>query len=190
MAKSEGIEKARSSESPLPQAAGPLTKFLPWLIPTAVVLVFAAGGFLVGKSFGTRGQAQTAFGAESAKPAEAPAKEPPLKSEAGQVWYHDLDPVVVNLNDPGVTRYVRISLTLEISSTLEEKEGKSFLDQKKPLMKHWLTLFLSNQTIEETRGEKNLTRMQAQICETLNNNLFPGAKPRIKNVLFKEFAIQ
>jgi flagellar basal body-associated protein FliL len=58
------------------------------------------------------------------------------------------------------------------------------------LMKHWLTLFLSNQTIEDARGERNLMRMQAQISDTLNNGLFPGSKPRIKNVLFKEFAIQ
>ena len=117
-------------------------------------------------------------------------RKSPLTAGTGQSWYYDLDPVVVNLNDPGVTRYVRISLTLEVSSAMDEKEGRPFLDQKKPLMKHWLTLFLSNQTIEDARGEKNLMRMQTQISDTLNNGLIPGGKPRIKNVLFKEFAIQ
>jgi flagellar basal body-associated protein FliL len=97
---------------------------------------------------------------------------------------------VVNLNEPGVTRYVRVGLTLEVSSAMEEKEGRPFLDQKKPLIKHWLTLFLCNQTIEDARGEKNLIRMQTQICDTLNANLFPGSKPRVKGVLFREFAIQ
>ena len=191
MAEPEDNEKHKDSER---EAAKPQAKpagILPWLIPTVVVVLFAAGGFLVGRSFGTRGQAQNAAGAEANRPPEATLpKEPDLKAGTGQSWYYDLDPIVVNLNDPGVTRYVRISLTLEVSSAMDEKEGKPFLDQKRPLMKHWLTLFLSNQTIEDARGEKNLMRMQTQILETLNTGLFPEGKPRIKSVLFKEFAIQ
>jgi len=191
MAEPEAIEKDPAPEFEAPPVHGARAKVLPWLIPAVAVLVFAAGGFLVGRSFGTRGRAQTATGAESSHAADAaPPKEPAPKDGTGQNWYFDLDPIVVNLNDPGVTRYVRISLTLEISGTMDEKEGKVFLDLKKPLMKHWLTLYLSNQTIEDARGEKNLTRMQAQISETLNTGLFPEGKPRIKNVLFKEFAIQ
>jgi flagellar basal body-associated protein FliL len=191
MAEQENIERNKDPVLEAPKAQGPLARNLPWLIPAVVVIVFAAGGFLVGRAFGTRGQAQNAAGAEAGNPAEPVVPEgPALKAGTGQSWYYDLDPVVVNLNDPGVTRYVRISLTLEVSSTMDEKEGKPFLDQKKPLMKHWLTLFLSNQTIEDARGERNLMRMQSQISGTLNNGLFPGSKPRIKNVLFKEFAIQ
>ncbi len=191
MAEQENIEKKKDPVLEAPKAPGLLGRVLPWLIPAVVVVVFAAGGFLVGRAFGTRGQAQNAAGAETGEPAQAAVpEEPALKAGTGQSWYYDLDPVVVNLNDPGVTRYVRISLTLEVSSTMDEKEGRPFLDQKKPLMKHWLTLFLSNQTIEDARGERNLMRMQAQISDTLNNGLFPGSKPRIKSVLFKEFAIQ
>ncbi len=191
MAEQENVEKNKDPVLEAPKAQGPLARVVPWLIPAIVVLVFAAGGFLVGRAFGTRGHAQNAAGAEGGEPAEvAVPQEPVLTAGAGQSWYYDLDPVVVNLNDPGVTRYVRISLTLEVSSAMDEKEGKPFLDQKKPLMKHWLTLFLSNQTIEDARGERNLMRMQSQISDTLNNGLFPGSKPRIKSVLFKEFAIQ
>jgi flagellar FliL protein len=191
MAEPEGNRKNKDPELELPKAQGPLARMLPWLIPALAVVLFAAAGFLVGRSFGTRGQAQNVSGAESNSSAEAALlMQPDLKAETGENWYYDLDPVVVNLNDPGVTRYVRVSLTLQISSAMEEKEGRPFLDQKRPLMKHWLTLFLSNQTIEDARGEKNLMRMQSQISDTLNNGLFPGSKPRIKNVLFKEFAIQ
>jgi flagellar basal body-associated protein FliL len=191
MAEQEDTEKRQAPEFEAPPLQGPRAKVLPWLVPAVVVLVFAAGGFLIGRSFGTRGQAQTASGAEAGNAADAaPPKEPALKDGTGPSWYFDLDPVVVNLNDPGVTRYVRISLTLEVSGTMDEKEGKVFLDQKKPLMKHWLTLYLSNQTIEDARGERNLTRMQTQISETLNAGLFPEGKPRIKSILFKEFAIQ
>lgn len=191
MAEQETKEKGKSSESASAQAAGPLTKIMPWLIPAAVVLVFAVGGFLIGRSFGTQGSAQNVSAAEQNAPATAaPSKEPTLKADTGEYWYYDLDPVVVNLNEPGVTRYARVGLTLDISSTMEEKEGRSFLEQKKPLMKHWLTLFLSNQTLEDTRGEKNLTRMEAQLCEAFNSSLFPSAKGRIRGILFREFAIQ
>jgi flagellar protein FliL len=187
MAEPESSEKAPNPASPAPKPEGPTTRILPWLIPTGVVVVFAAGGFLVGRAFGTRGQAGTAAGAEAAAPVET---APPLKAEAGESWYYELDPLVVNLNEPGVTRYIRIGLTLEVSSVMDEKDGRPFLDQKKPLVKHWLTMFMANQTIEDIRGEKNLTRMKTQICDTLNADLFPGAKPRIKGILYREFAIQ
>jgi hypothetical protein len=44
--------------------------------------------------------------------------------------------------------------------------------------------------VEDTRGEKNLRRMQVQISDAFNEGLFPNTKPRIKRVLFKEFSIQ
>ena len=69
-------------------------------------------------------------------------------------------------------------------------EGKPFLEQRKPLLKHWLTLFLSNQTIDGIRGEKNLRQMQTKIMDIFNQSLFPDAKPRVVGVYFKEYSIQ
>ncbi|MBM4027875.1 MAG: hypothetical protein FJ280_21110 [Planctomycetes bacterium] len=191
MVEQEGVKKNQGPALGIPGPGGPWAKLVPWLVPALVVIVLALGGFFIGRLFGTRGQSQTVRGAEPARPVEAaPRKDPPLKPSAGDNWYYELDPVVVNLNEPGVTRYVRISLTLEINSALSDKEGRPFLDQRKPLMKHWLTLFLSNQTLEDARGERNLMRMQTQISDTLNQGLFPDGPPRVQRVLFKEFAIQ
>jgi len=163
---------------------------MPWLVPALVVLVLAAGGFLMGRLFGARGPAGAAAGAEHGSETHGASKEPAFKPGKGESWYFDLEPIVVNLNEPGVTRYVRAGLTLEVSGTLEEKGGRPFLEQRTTPMKHALTLFLSNQTIEDARGEKNLTRMLSQICDALNAVLFPGGKPHVQAVLFKEFAIQ
>jgi flagellar basal body-associated protein FliL len=181
-------EKATEAEPALPEKKGPMAKILPPLIIGAAVVVFAAGGFVVGRLFGTRGQAQTASAAR-------PHAEPALKdldptAQAKEGWFYELEPVVANLNEPGVTRYVRITLTLEITSAWTQEEARSLLDQKKPLLKHWLTLYLSNQTIEDTRGETSLLRMQSNISDIFNQGLFPNAQPRIKSILFKEFAIQ
>jgi flagellar basal body-associated protein FliL len=57
-------------------------------------------------------------------------------------------------------------------------------------LKNWLTIYLSSQTIEDIGGDKNLRRIQSQILDAFNERLFPNTKPKIKEVLFKEFAVQ
>jgi flagellar basal body-associated protein FliL len=182
-------EEVLLPETPLPKGAS--GKITPLLITIATVVVCAGAGFAVGRMFGTRGQARTASAAEQAGPVEAVAKEKITSgSEKGEPWFYDIEPIVANLNEPGVTRYVRVALTLEVGNGMATKEGTEFLDQKKPLLKHWLTLYLSNQTIDGVRGEKNLKQVQTQITDALNQGLFPNGKPRIVGVLFKELSIQ
>lgn len=194
MAEPEKTEKAKTTETPLPEAKGKLAKFMPMLIVGGAVVLFATAGFVVGRSFGTRGQAQNVAAASTPEKKEASSEKKKGEGESegkkGEDWFYEIEPVVANLNDPGVTRYVRITLTLEIAGEWPEEEGKLLLEQKKPLLKHWLTLYLTNQTLEETRGKTNLIRMQSNINEIFNQGLFPNEKPRISNVLFKEFAIQ
>jgi flagellar basal body-associated protein FliL len=191
MADSENRNPGQDSEAQVQQAKGAMAKIMPWLIALVVVVICGGAGFTVGRLFGTRGKAQTVSASEKTEPATT---ESPKESAAGAndetSWYYDLEPTVANLNEPGVTRYVRIALTLEVGNGLGDKEGLPLLDQKKPLMKHWLTLYLSNQTVETIRGEKNLRQVQTQIADVLNQNLFPSTKPRIVRVLFKELAIQ
>jgi len=189
--KQEKVENVTSAPPDAPQDSKPAAKVLPWVLLALVIIALAAFGFLVGRMFGTRGHAQTIDAAERA-PTDEPTRSPETAAaqDPGEGVFYDLDPVVANLNEPGVTRYVRVALTLELNGAAPGKEAPASLDQKKPLMKHWLTLYLANQTLEEIRGEKNLLRMQTQISDGLNQTLFPGTKPQIKRILFKEFAIQ
>jgi len=179
--------------SPPPETAparGVQGKITPWLITALTVLVCAGAGFAVGRMFGTRGNARTASAAAETGHAEKAHGKSKPHSENGEPWFYDIEPIVANLNEPGVTRYVRIALTLEVGNGMAPAEGKEFLDQKKPLLKHWLTLYLSNQTLEGIRGEKNLRQVQTQMTDALNLGLFPNDKPQIVNVLFKELSIQ
>ncbi len=191
MAEQEKVQNEKRKEPEAAPDKAPSKGLLPWLLTAGVVVVLAVTGFLVGRLFGTRGSAQMAAAAEQTGAAE-PTRPPEAggESKGSESWYFDLEPTVANLNEPGVTRYVRVALTLDVDGVLPEKDGKVFLDQKKPLLKHWLTLYLANQTIDAIRGEKNLLRMQAQISDTFNRGLFPDSKPRIRRILFKEFAIQ
>jgi flagellar basal body-associated protein FliL len=169
----------------------PLARLLPWIIMALAVVICASIGFGLGRVFASR--------------RDVPSTELPQQQEADQTqmlkaegsetspqntWYYDLEPVVANLNEPDVTRYIRISLTLQISNELDSKKTTAFLEQKAPLIKDWLTIYLASQTLEDIRGEGNLRRIQSQMLDAFNEKLFPDTKPQIKNVLFKEFAVQ
>ncbi len=191
----------KSSEPEAAKKTGGTSKLLPWLMPVGAAVLFVVLGFVAGRVFGTRGKAQNVSAAEVNAPPEAKAthaskegeKEGGKEGKEGTgkgTWYYDTEAVIVNLNEPGVSRYARMSLTLEMGNGFVEAEGKPFLEQRKPLLKHWLTLFLSNQTVEDIRGEKNLRQVQTKIMDTFNQGLFPDAKPRVIGVYFKEFSIQ
>jgi flagellar basal body-associated protein FliL len=165
------------------------SKLMACLVPVLAIILCAAGGFAVGRIFGTRGQAQNLSAAGIAGET-LPVLGPIRTGGTGPSWYYELEPVVANLNEPGVTRYVRVTLTLEIGSNLSEREGIPFLEQRKPLMKNLLTLFIANLTLEDIRGERNLRQVQTQIADALNQGLFPNAQPCIQRILFKELSIQ
>ena len=187
MADEEKIENSEQTTEEASSKKG-IGKMLPWLMPVLALVICAGAGFMVSRIFGTRGAAQNVAAAETPDPA---SKLPPLNGvDAEATWYYDMEAVVANLNEPNVSRYVRVTLTLEFGNGLAEKDGLPFIEERLPLLKNWLTLFMSNQTVEDIRGERNLRQVQSQIADMFNQGLFPDSKPCIKRVLFKELSIQ
>jgi flagellar basal body-associated protein FliL len=154
-----------------------------------VVLICAGAGLSVGRLFA--GSDTSEVTGSDSKPDE-PAQADGLKADddSAKVWYYDLDPVVANLNEPTVTRYVRASLTLEMSADMDVKKGTVFLDEKKPILINWLTVYLSSLTIEDVRGDNNLRSIQSHVRDAFNEELFPDSQSQIKQVLIKEFPVQ
>ncbi len=196
-----------------PAEKGKGRSIVPWIIITVIVLVAAGAGVGLGRLFAGHSKPKSAEEESSSKePAaktesEGEAKAEPAakhgeakhgeqsKSEKSgaakeDAGYYNLDPVVANLDEPGATRYVRAALILELSPELINEKGAAFMDQKKPLMTNLLTIYLAGLNIESTRGEKNLKRIQSDICDIFNERLFPDGKPLIKRILIKEFAVQ
>ena len=164
-----------------------------WIIMAVVIIVGAGTGFGLGRLFGGSGSTGTAQPAEGgpAQSEDLTANTQDLTGDKSQeIWYHDLEPVIANLDSPGVTRYVRLTLTLEIDAEVDQKKGTAFLEEKKPLLTNWLTIYLAGLSLEDIRGDSNLRSIQSQIVDAFNEKLFPDTKPQIKRVLFKEFAIQ
>jgi len=187
--KKQEDSKAESSDKKAPGG------ILQWIILAVVVVLFAGAGFGLGRLFaGFRTPAGEAEPGQQDEPSQA--KEP--KSDAPDLsggdsqkcWYYDLEPIVANLDEPGVTRYVRATLTLEIDPQVSKEKGTAFLEERKPVLTNWLTIYLAGLTLEDIRGNRNLKRIQSQILDTFNEKLFPDAKPQIRHVFFKEFAIQ
>jgi flagellar basal body-associated protein FliL len=180
------------------------SSILPYIIVAVIVLICAGAGVGLGLIFAGGSKAGPAFAepataAEEVKTEEPKAAEHSAKdkqpetqkaSKPGEVWYYDLDPVVANLNEPGATRYVRAVLTLEMSSSVTPEKGAAMLAAKKPLLTNLMTIYLAGLSVDATRGDKNLKRIQAELTDTFNEKLFPDSVPLINGILIKEFAVQ
>jgi flagellar basal body-associated protein FliL len=189
----EGQEEQKDPKAEVSDKKSLIARFLPWIIIFVVVLICACAGLSVGRLFAGSGTPEGVEtgpeSVESAQIEDLKADNNPAKAPA-KVWYYDLDPVVANLNEPTVTRYVRASLTLEMSADMDVKKGTAFLDEKKPILINWLTVYLSSLGLEDVRGDKNLRSIQSYIRDAFNEKLFPDSKPQIMQVLIKEFPVQ
>ena len=196
MADTEDTKQEKEQQAPESESSDKkslVRRLLPWIIITLIVVICAGAGFGLGRLFAGSPTPEAAesdlMPGESAQMEDLKADDDSAKGSE-EVWYYDLDPVVANLNEPSVTRYVRASLTLEMSSDLDAKDGEDFLDEKKPILINWLTVYLSGLSLEDVRGDKNLRSIQSQIREAFNEELFPNSKPHIRQILIKEFPVQ
>ena len=190
MAKTDDAEKKEDSKAEKTSGGG----ILQWIIIAVIVAISAGAGLGLGRLFAGSGAPAAESESELVKENKSAGAED-LKADdsatgSQKTWYYDLEPVVANLDEPGVTRYVRATLTLQINSQLGEKKGTALLEEKKPVLTNWLTIYLASLSIKDIRGDKNLKRIQSQILDAFNEKLFPDARPQIEHILFKEFAVQ
>ena len=168
-------------------------RLLPIVLIVFVVGLFAGAGFVLGRLLAGPNSTQASeSGSEEDESAQRDTVEADSNSgdNSEDVWYYDFEPVVANLNDPSVSRYVSASITLQISSDLSEKNGRDLIDQQRPVLTDWLTVYLAGLGLEDIRGDKNLKSIQSQILAAFNDKLFPDSKPMIKHILFRNFAVQ
>jgi flagellar basal body-associated protein FliL len=186
-------EEPQNPEAGKSEKKSLIARLLPWVILFVVVLIGAGAGLSVGRLFagpGTPEADESGPGTDTQSPKKEQKADSGSEDGAGKVWYYDLEPVVANLNEPTVTRYVRASFTLEMSADLDEKDGTAFLDEKKPVLINWLTVYLSSLSLDDIRGDRNLRSIQSHVRDAFNEQLFPDSQAQIKQVLIKEFPVQ
>ena len=163
-------------------------KLLTWLILAGIVIAGLTGGFGLAQLLAGGGQPEaTEFKVDDTKSFDDLLAD---ATNEKKIWSFDIEPVIANLDEPGVTRYARVAVTLELSSEMDSEKGMVFLEEKKPILRDWLTTYVAGLSLERVRGTSNLTRIKKEILEQFNELLFPESKPFIIKILFKEFAIQ
>ena len=187
----EKPEKQETDKSEGQEKKSFVARFLPKIIVVVVVVVFAGAGFTLGRLFGGSSADQTPGTSESGlSPDLENLKAKGSEEGSEKTWFYNMEPVIANLNVSDVTRYVKASLILELSNEMDEKKGTVFLDEKKPILTSWLTVYLASLGLDDIRGDANLKRIQSHVLDAFNERLFPDSKPHIKHILFKEFAVQ
>lgn len=184
-------EKKPAAEAKKDSKPNPMIKLI--IIAVAALVAIGAAAF-VGGTMANKAGADPAAQAESqpANDAEAVSAEEQHGDGAhkgdSQFGYVDMEPIIVNLDEPRLARYVRANITLAVKG--DAKPVAEIVEKKMPELKSWLTVYLSGCTLEDVRGPKNLNRICREIREAFNDQLWPGAKPQIEKVLLKEFAVQ
>ncbi len=192
-------QKPKAKEEQKPRAESKKSsgfRLFTWLILGAVVIAGFAGGFALaqllagsdpdspwqGEAEGTQADITTENNAVNDMLVDKPKGE--------KLWPFDLEPVIANLDEPGVTRYARVTITLQLSPQMDQEKGVLFLEGKKPILRDWLTTYIAGLNLERVRGTRNLGRIKRELRDSFNELLFPEGKPFVHNILFKEFAIQ
>ena len=183
-------ENTKTEEKEQSQQTGTKISILTWIIMAVVVVLFAGSGFALGRLLaGSPSPEITESSQENTQTEELIPDD--VKTNSKDTWYYnDLESVVVNPDEPGATRFVRVGLILEISSGLSKEKAKELIEAKKPPLINWLNLYFKSLTLDEMENDRDMKRILSQICDSFNEMLFPDAKPQIKRILIREFNIQ
>lgn len=92
-------------------------------------------------------------------------------------------PFVVNLITQNGRRYLKTSISLELSNAKLQQE----VDNKTTIMKDIIIDVLSSKSIEEIVTTKGKERIKDEILQRINQILIDG---HIKNIFFTEFVVQ
>ena len=96
---------------------------------------------------------------------------------------------VVNLDEGRLSRYLRVSITLQVDEA-DEKSVTELVEQKRIILKNFLLSYLSDKRMEDIRGAAGQNRLRREIQDYFNATLFPDGYDKIHDVLFEEFNIQ
>lgn len=160
-----------------------------WLIMITIIVLLSSSGFVLGRLLARSSPSDILTPAAGSAQAETSGADA-AGSPTDTWFFNELESVVVNPNEPGATRYVRVGLILEISNSMSQDKAKAIIESKKPLLINWLNLYFKGLSLSEMETDKDISRILSQICDGFNEILWPGGKGQIKKILIREFNIQ
>ncbi len=152
-------------------------KILVLLIGVMMMLMLGLGGglFMMWNKL-------SALNAQSVADAgEQPDEVVSLEQSLGPIF--SLDTFIVNLADKGGTRYLRVTMDLELGNSDLEDE----LHKRLPQVRDSLLMILPSKRFEDISTVQGKTALRNEMLEALNGYLGQG---KITNIYFKEFVVQ
>jgi len=156
--------------TPTPPAAPPAAKSSKAVLGL-LVLNLAATGFIV-------------FKVLTVQPVEAaPAHPPPAVSATENTGpIVALEPFVVNLDEPGTSRYLKLTLQVEIAPKAEEALAKS-----KELVRDTILSYLSGLHVKDTLGAEAKDKIRKDLVARIGKLLGPD---KLHRMFFQDFVVQ
>jgi len=110
-----------------------------------------------------------------------PGKAPSVEQLLGPIY--SLDTFIVNLADKGGSRYLRVTMDLEMSNSALEDE----LTKRLPQVRDSILMILPSKRFEDISTAEGKVALRDEMLEKLNGFLTKG---QISKIYFKEFVVQ
>lgn len=95
----------------------------------------------------------------------------------------DLEPFVVNLDDPKAKHFLKIAITIEVP----DEKAKEEIEKLMPKIKNEIIMVLSSKTLDDVIPVDGKVRLRDELMVRLANILGQG---RLNNVYFSQFVVQ
>ncbi len=180
-------EKSEEEQTPEKKKSGNMLMIIIIVVLILIILIGAVVGFLMmGDDDETEAvkepQAKERTVSKSKRSSSSSSMDDSRQLSDIGILY-PLDTFTVNLKSDTGSRYLKVTLSLE----LEGEELSLELDAKMPVLKDRIIRILSSKTIEEISSKKGKSKVSSQIMDTLNSMIADG---QIKGIYFTEFVIQ
>lgn len=113
-------------------------------------------------------------------PAAAHAATHPTSEVSGPVIA--LDPFVVNLDEPGTSRYLKLTLQLELAPKAEEA-----LSKNKELVRDTILSHLSGLHLKDTLGAEAKEKLRQELVAKITKLVGPD---KVRRIFFQDFMVQ
>ncbi|ADD67092.1 flagellar basal body-associated protein FliL [Denitrovibrio acetiphilus DSM 12809] len=177
MAEDEKGKDEESSEGKK-KSGGALKLIIVILLLLIILGVLGGAGYM----FFMKPKPDAAAEVQPAKKAAAPKKE--VKEGGGIGSLYPLENFIVNMADTGGTRYLRVTLQLELDDTKKFAEA---LDMRKPQLRDAILTVLASKRYEEVSSAQGKLILKQELLRRLNSLVTEGT---IVNIYFTEFVAQ
>jgi flagellar FliL protein len=149
----------------------------PKLVVALLAVNLALSGFIVFKMLTGETLASTAH----VTAAVAPEPGPPAREVVGPMAV--LEPFLVNLDEPGIPRYLKLQIQVEL---LDGASVKVF-EKNKTLVRDEVLGYLSGLKVTSTLGADNKNQIRSELERRVTELI---GKDRVRRIVFADFVVQ